>query len=383
MSTGSAISERVVISGIGQTEFSKDSGRSSLRLATEAASAAIADAGLEPADIRGTVTFTQDENDEIALASALGIPELDYTSRSRGGGGGSGSTIQQAAVAVACGVADHVLVYRAFNERSGRRFGQPLKGSLDSTWNPYRPYGLDTPMKVYGLWAQHYLDHFGLTNADLALYAVQARAYASTNPMASYYGKPLSFEEHQASRWIVEPVLRLYDCCQESDGGVALVVSRSDQISRYPSPVRIRAAVQSHLRGGHEMFNYYQGDLTNFPETVAVADKIWNEAGITGTDYDVALLYDNTTPTVLLQMEGLGICGTGEARDFIASGEIRIDGATPINTNGGLIGEGYIHGMNLITEAVRQVRGTAANQVLGAETSVFCSGRSAVVLGAW
>jgi acetyl-CoA acetyltransferase len=379
----SEISGRAVISGIGQTEFSKDSGRSTLRLATEAATAAIADAGLEPADIRGTVTFTQDENDEIALATAVGIPELGYTSRSRGGGGGSGSTIQQAAVAVASGVADHVLIYRAFNERSGRRFGQPLKGNPDPTWNPYRPYGLDTPMKVYALWAQHYLHHFGLTNEDLALYAVQAREYASTNPAASYYGKPLSFEEHQASRWIVEPVLRLYDCCQESDGGVALVVSRSDQASRYPSPVRIRAAVQGHLRGGHEMFNYYEGDLTYFPETRAVATRIWNEAGVTGTDYDVALLYDNMTPMVFLQMEGLGICGPGEARDFIASGGMRLDGATPINTNGGLIGEGYIHGMNLITEAVRQVRGTAANQVVGAETAVFCSGRSAVVLGAW
>jgi acetyl-CoA acetyltransferase len=372
---------RTVISGIGQTEFSKASGRSTLQLAAEASVRAISDAGLVPSDIDGTVTFTMDTNDELALIRALGIEELRYTSRSRGGGGGSGSTIQQAAVAVASGIADHVLVYRAFNERSGRRFGQPQRNSPDPTWNLYRPYGLDTPMKVYSLWFQRYMHQYGLTNADFALYSMAARRYASTNPEAWYFGQPLTLEEHQASRWIVEPVLRLYDCCQESDGGVAVIVSRADQRARFRDPVRILGAFQAHLSGGDELFSYYHSDLTTFPEAQALADQLRNDAGIVASDIDVALIYDHMSPSVFLQLEALGICGPGNARDFIAEGGIDADGSTPVNPNGGMIGEGYIHGMNLITEAVRQVRGDAANQIADVELAVFSAGRSGVALG--
>lgn len=377
------ISERVVISGIGQTEFSKDSGRSTLQLAAEASAAAIADAGLEPSDIDGSVTFTLDTNDENALIRTLGVDELRYTSRTRGGGGGAASTVQQAAVAVAAGVADHVLVYRAFNERSGHRFGQPGSRPPSAMWNLYRPFGIDTPMKVYALWLQRYMHRYGLENADFGRYTVVARRNAATNPAAWYYGSPLTLEEHQASRWIVEPILRLYDCCQESDGGVALVVSRADQASRYPSPVRIHAAVQAHVRGGDEMFSYYHEDLTTFPETLSLARQIHESSGIAPGDVDVALIYDQMSPMVFLQLESLGFCGPGEAKDLIAEGGIDLDAKIPVNPNGGLIGEAYIHGMNLITEAVRQLRSTAANQIEGARTALFSSGRSALVLGGW
>jgi acetyl-CoA acetyltransferase len=377
------IGERVVISGIGQTEFSKASGRSTLQLAAEASAAAIADAGLRPADVDGSVTFTLDTNDEAALIRALGVDELRYTSRSRGGGGGAASTIQQAAVAVAAGVADHVLVYRAFNERSGHRFGQPQGRAPSAVWNLYRPFGIDTPMKVYALWLQRYMNRYGLTNADFGLYSVVARRNAATNPLAWYFGSPLTLEEHQSSRWIVEPVLRLYDCCQESDGGVAIVVSRADQADRFPAPVRIQAAVQSHVRGGDEMFSYYHDDLTTFPETASLGRQIHEQSGIGPEDVDVALIYDQMSPMVFLQLESLGLCGPGEARDLIAGGGIDLDAKVPVNPNGGLIGEAYIHGMNLITEAVRQLRGTAANQIAGAEMALFSSGRSGLALGAW
>jgi acetyl-CoA acetyltransferase len=372
---------RSVISGIGQTDFSKNSGRSTLQLVAEAARTAIADAGLVPSDIDGTVTFTMDTNDELEVIRALGIEELRYTARTRGGGGGSGSTIQQAAVAVAAGAADHVLVYRAFNERSGQRFGQPQKRTPDPSWNFYRPYGIDTPMKVYALWFQRYMYRYGLTNADIALYSLLARRNAATNPAAWYFGQSLTLDEHQASRWIVEPVLRLYDCCQESDGGVALIVSRADQSSRFGAPVRILAALQAHIRGGHELFGYYQPDLTVFPEAQSLGRQIWNETGINSSDVDVSLIYDQMSPSVFVQLESLGLCGPGEARDLIAEGGIEVDGRVPVNPNGGLIGEGYIHGMNLITEAVRQIRGVAANQVADCDVAVFSAGRSALVLG--
>jgi hypothetical protein len=161
------------IAGIGQTEFSKDSGRSELQLAAEAVHAAIVDAGLRPADVDGMVTFTLDTNDEILVARSVGIPELTWTARTPGGGGGASATIQLAAAAVEAGMARAVVIYRAFNERSGRRFGQPLEGPTPSSMSWYLPYGLDTPAKMYALWFQGYMQRYGVTSEDLGRYTVR------------------------------------------------------------------------------------------------------------------------------------------------------------------------------------------------------------------
>ena len=371
-----------VIAGIGQTEFSKSSGRSELQLAAEASRAAIADAGLTPADIDGTVTFAIDANDELSLVRTLGIPELHYTARTRGGGGGANATIQLAATAVVAGAAEVVLVYRAFNERSGRRFGQPAPGLRDPTWNWYQPFGVDTPAKIYGLQFQRYMARYGATNEDFGRYTVVARRHAATNPAAWFYGRPITLEDHQASRWIVEPILRLLDCCQESDGGVALVVSRDDRLADLPNGgARIVAADQAQLAGGDEMFNYFHPEMAEFPEAMTLGRRLYEAAGIGPDDIDVAMIYENFSPIVHVQLEAYGFCGPGEASDFIAAGHIDLGGKIPVNTNGGLLGEAYIHGMNNITEAVRQLRGTAANQVPGASRVLVATGRSGLVLG--
>ena len=174
-----ALSRETAIVGIGQTEFSKHSGRSELQLAGEAIAAAIADAGLTPADIDGAVTFAMDVNDELAVMRCAGIPSLRFTARTRGGGGGACATVQLASAAVASGAADAVVVYRAFNERSGRRFGQPISENNKSRvvppgWNWYLPFGLDTPAKVYSLWYQRYMHRYDVTNMDFGLYPVVA-----------------------------------------------------------------------------------------------------------------------------------------------------------------------------------------------------------------
>ena len=370
-----------VIAGIGQTEFSKESGRSELQLAAEASRAAISDAGLTPADIDGTVTFAIDANDELSLIRTLGIPELHYTARTRGGGGGANATIQLAATAVVAGAADAVLVYRAFNERSGRRFGQPAAGLRDPAWNWYQPFGVDTPAKIYGLQFQRYMARYGATNEDFGRYTVVARRHAATNPAAWFYGRPITLEDHQASRWIVEPILRLLDCCQESDGGVALVVTRDERLADLPnSGARIVAADQAQLAGGDEMFNYFHPEMAEFPEAMTLGRRLYEAAGIGPDDIDVAMIYENFSPIVHVQLEAYGFCGPGEASDFIATGNIDIGGKIPVNTNGGLLGEAYIHGMNNITEAVRQLRGTAANQVRGASRVLVTTGRSGLVL---
>jgi acetyl-CoA acetyltransferase len=315
-----------------------------------------------------------------------GIPELRFTARTRGGGGGACATVQLASAAVASGAADAVVVYRAFNERSGRRFGQPLAENNKSRvtppgWNWYLPFGLDTPAKVYSLWYQRYMHQYGITNMDFGLYPVVARKHAATNPAAFYYQQPLTLEEHQESRWIVEPILRKLDCCQESDGGVAMVVTsmaRARDLSQ--RPVRVAAATQSHQRDGDEMFDYYVGDRATFPEAASLGRQLYEATGLTPDDIDVAMIYENFTPTVFLQLEAFGFCGPGEATDFIAGGNIEVGGKIPVNTNGGLLGEAYIHGMNNILEGVRQVRGTAANQVDGAEHVLVSAGRSGLVL---
>ncbi|HEY3697796.1 MAG TPA: lipid-transfer protein [Spongiibacteraceae bacterium] len=369
------------IVGIGQTEFSKNSGRSELQLAAEASKAAILDAGLMPADIEGMVTFTFDTNDELQLQRSLGIPVLKWTSRGPFGGGGASATVQMAAAAVASGAAKAVLVYRAFNERSGKRFGQPGDHGIQFP-DIHFSFGLDTPAKIYALWYQRYMHKYGVTNEDLGRYVVVAREHAATNPAAWFYQKPITLADHQNSRWIVEPMLRLLDCCQESDGGVAFVVTSAERARDLPQPgVRIEAAAQSQVIGGDILFDYYRNDLADFDELRDVADQLWRQSGLTPDDIDVAMLYENFSPVVLMMLEGLGFCKPGEAKDFIKDGQIRLDGKLPVNTNGGLLGEGYIHGVNNVLEGVRQIRGTAANQIKGAEHVLVSAGRSAAILG--
>jgi acetyl-CoA acetyltransferase len=372
----------VAVAGIGQTEYSKCSGRSELQLCAEASRAAIEDAGLRPADVDGLVTFTHDGNDEASLMRSLGIDSVRWASRTPFGGGGASATLQHAAAAVASGAADTVLVYRAFNERSGRRFGQPVAGPPPPSMSWYRPFGLDTPAKIYALWFQRYMHAYGVTNEDFGRYAVVARAHAATNPRAWYHGKPITIEEHQRSRWIVEPVLRLLDCCQESDGGAALVVTSTERARDLAEgAVVIEAATQASARAGDIMFNYYGESIERFLEAELTARRLWADSGLRPADIDVAMIYENFSPIVFLQLEAYGFCGPGEAKDFIAEGNIGLDGTLPVNTNGGLLGEGYIHGVNNLLEGVRQLRGTAANQIDAVEHVLCSAGRSAVILG--
>jgi len=238
------------IVGIGATEFSKESGRSELRLATEAVDLALRDAGIEPAEVGGLVTFSSDTNPEINIAQSLGMGELSFFSRIHYGGGAACATVQQAALAVQSGVADVVVCYRAFNERSGNRFGlgvqdrPPAANAEAAHFSWYSPMGLLTPAQWVAMAAQRYLHMTGATSEDLGRVAVADRKHAATNPKAWFYQKPITLEEHQASRWIVEP-LRLLDCCQETDGGQALVVTSLERARDLPgTPAVIRAAAQ-------------------------------------------------------------------------------------------------------------------------------------------
>ncbi|GGX05258.1 lipid-transfer protein [Streptomyces noursei] len=355
-----ALGGRAAIVGIGATEFSKDSGRSELKLAVEAVHAALADAGLTPDDVDGLVTFTMDTNPEITVAQAAGIGELTYFSRVHYGGGAACATVQQAALAVATGLADVVVCYRAFNERSGRRFGagvQQREPSAEGTalgWN--LPFGLLTPASWVAMAAQRYLHAYGLTPDAFGHVAVTDRRHAARNPAAYFHGKPITLADHAASRWIVEP-LRLLDCCQETDGAQAIVVTSTERARDLPHPPAvITAAAQGAGRAQEQMTSFYRDDLTGLPEMNVVARQLWRTSGLTPADIDVAILYDHFTPFVLMQLEEFGFCDRGAAADFVAADTL------PLNTHGGQLGEAYLHGMNGIAEAVRQLRGTSVNQ---------------------
>lgn len=379
---GRSFNDQTVIAGIGQTEFSKNSGRSELQLACEASRAAIDDAGLSPSEIDGMVTFTLDTSDEFLLMRALGIQELRYLSRTPFGGLGANSTVLHAAGAVASGAASNVLIWRAFNERSGNRFGQPTARTTPPGWNWYLPFGLDTPAKIYSLTFQRYMDAYGLTNEDFGRYSVVARKHAATNPNAWFYQQPITLEDHQRSRWICEPIIRLLDCCQESDGGVAMVVTSAERAGDLPHKgARIAGVSEAHLIHSHVMFNYYQEDHSRFGETYRAAEQMWESTGLGPSDIDVAMFYENFSPIVLMGLEGWGFCGPGEAAQFIKDGHIEIGGTIPLNTNGGLLGEAYIHGVNNVLEGVRQIRGTAANQVPNVEHALVASARGGILLG--
>ncbi|MFD7663259.1 lipid-transfer protein [Streptomyces sp. NPDC059788] len=374
---------RAAIAGIGATEFSKDSGRSELKLAVEAVRAALDDAGLGPGDVDGMVTFTMDTSPEITVAQAAGIGELSFFSRVHYGGGAACATVQQAALAVAAGIAEVVVCYRAFNERSGRRFGagvqrrEPSAEGAALGWN--LPSGLLTPASWVAMAAQRYLYAYGLTPEAFGQVAVVGRRHAARNPAAYFYGRPITLAEHAASRWIVEP-LRLLDCCQETDGGQAVVVTSVERARdlRRP-PAVIRAAAQGAGRAQEQMTSFYRDGLTGLPESAVVARQLWRTSGLRPADIDVGILYDHFTPFVLMQLEEFGFCGPGEAADFVAAGGL------PLNTHGGQLGEAYLHGMNGIAEAVRQLRGTSVNQTPGAARVLVTAGTgvptSGLVLG--
>jgi len=373
----SALSGRTAIVGIGQTEFSKESGRTELQLACEAVKAALDDAGLTPADVDGLVTFSQDTTEELELGRNLGFDEITMFSRITYGGGAAAATVQHAAMAVVSGAAEVVVIYRAFNERSGLRFGN-IGGNMSTmplwlSW--YAPFGLLTPGSWVSLHARRYMHEYGVTNEDFGRIAVVDRHHAATNPNAWFYERPITLADHQASPWVVEPVLRLLDCCQESDGGVALVVTSVERARDLPQrPAIVTAAAQGATGEGEMMTSYYRDTVTGLPEIGLVGRQLWQQSGLTPHDIDTAFLYDHFTPFVFVQLEELGFCGRGEAKDFATIERLSVGGELPINTSGGLLGEAYIHGMNGIAEVVRQIRGTSVNQVDDVEHALVTAG---------
>jgi acetyl-CoA acetyltransferase len=376
-------------------------------LACRAIQRAVADAGLSLDDVDGLASFAEDRNEAVFLAAELGIPALRFANMVwMPGGGGGCAAISNAAMAVETGQADVVVVYRSLCQGQFFRFGtggvdasapadpapatvQQANSLLLASMGFAMPYGLLMAAAAYALPTRRHMHLYGTTSEQLGMLAVTFREHASRNPRAVMGGRAMTLEDHQASPMIADPH-RLFDCCLESDGACAVVVTTEERARDLAKrPVEILASEQGAPKG------YGFGPFTNanVPDEIyatgggeEMANRLWGKAGIGPSDVDVAQLYDHFTGCVLMQLEDYGFCKRGEGGPFIESGALSWHGGSvPTNTHGGSLSEAYIHGLNHVVEGVRALRGESTSPVENAEvclvTSAACVPSSAILLG--
>lgn len=371
---GAGYHGEVAIVGVGMPPFSAESGKSVLTLAAHACRLAVEDAGLTLAEVDGMLSYSvfDDSVPTEAVATALGLGDLTYTLDMHLGGQSPCLLLMHAAMAVHSGLADNVLVYRAMNGRSGVRVGRaPVAGG----GAPFRyPLGYVSYAQYMAMWARRYMVETGATQEDIGAVPIAQRVYAESNPQAMLR-KPLSPEEYAASRWIAEP-FHLHDCAREVDGSCAFLVTsleRARTLAQPPAVIAGSAYVAPRRPGLDIGDSLFWDDFTR-NHTSFLSEDLWRRAGLGPEDVDVAEIYDCFSSVVHWSLEGLGFCARGEAGAFIREGNTAAGGSLPVNTHGGMLGEGYLHGANTVAEAVRQVQGRAVNQVDGAEVAATTSG---------
>jgi acetyl-CoA acetyltransferase len=368
---------RVAVVGVGETTYYKH-GRapeSEFALALQAILRACADAGIDPRQIDGFASYSNDRNDPSRLAAALGLPELRFSSMQWGGGGGGGSAaVGNAAAAVAAGYADCVVVFRALAQGQFQRFGAaPPGGTVSGEAALTFPYGLISPAQRFAMRVMRFMHDHGVRQAAQRAIAQASYHHAQANPRAVMHGRPLTAEAYDASRWIVEP-FRLFDCCMENDGAAALVLVSAERARdlRRPPAYLLGVAQGSEYRNaarGHNAPVYASSSFTT------VAPHLWEMAGLGPKDVDVVQSYENFTGGVLMSLVEHGFFAPEEANDFLTPENlIAPSGRLPLNTSGGNLAECYMHGLELQIEAVRQLRGESPNQVPGARTALVISG---------
>ena len=357
------IKDKAAIVGIGETEFSWDSGRSEIQLACEAIKAACEDAGISPHQIDGLVRYEMDTNHETLLVQTLGIPNLRHWESVSYGGGAGNAVVGHAAAAISAGFCNYVVCFRAANLRSQLRLGQAR--------NPERiaggaqafaaPWGNMAPVHHFGMFVRRYMHMYGATSQHFGWVAVTLREHASRNPRA-LRRTPITLDDHQNSRMVADP-LHLLDICQENDGAAAIIMTSTDRakdLRHADTPILVEAAAQGS--GPQNDGIIYRPDLA-MAESVNTAQDLWARAKLGPSDIDALMFYDHFTPFCLLNLEAYGFLPFGEAKDFVDGGQnIRFDGTLPINTHGGNHSEAYIHGLTHTQEAVRLIRGTSSSQ---------------------
>jgi acetyl-CoA acetyltransferase len=368
---------KVAVAGIGETTYYKH-GKSTdpeFTLALKAIIRACEDAGISPREVDGFASYSNDRNDPSRIAAALGLPELRFSNMQWGGGGGGGAAaVGNAAAAVATGMADCVVVFRALAQGQFARFGLGAQAAAVSGEQAFTfPYGMMSPGQRYAMKAMRFMHEHGIGRDPLRAIALASYHHAQANPRAVMHGRPLTPEMYDASRWIVEP-FRLFDCCLENDGAAALVLVPAERARDLRQrPVYLLGAAQgSEHRNAAPVHNAPLYGTSSF---TTVAPHLYAMAGVGPTDVDVVQSYENFTGGVLMSLVEHGLFRADEAMDVCTFENLTAPkGRLPLNTSGGNLAECYMHGLELQLEAVRQVRGQSTNQVPDAEVAMVCAG---------
>lgn len=368
---------RAAVVGVGESTYYKrgDSPDSEFVLGCTAIRRAVEDAGLSLSEVDGLVSFMDTRNDPLRVSVALGFRELRFSAQPWGGGGnGMAAAVALADAAVTAGYARNVVVFRALAQGQFGRFGRAATGSRIPGTAAYTAiYGLLSPAQICAMQTARFMHEYGIDHEALAEIALACYAHAQSNPRAIRHGTPLTREQYHASRWIVEP-FHLFDCCPENDGAAAIVVTsfeRARDLRCKPVPVLAAAQGLGH-RGGAAAFNEPDFPTAHYKE---VGRQIWERSGVSPEDVDVAQFYENFTGPVLMAMSEMGFAPPDGIAEFVADGALQgPDAKLCFNTSGGNLAEAYIHGLELVNEAVRQVRGESTMQAPRVDLSLCVAG---------
>jgi acetyl-CoA acetyltransferase len=367
------LKDKYCIVGIGETAYSRNSGRSTRSLGTEAVRNAMNDAGLNPCDINGMLCYqVGDSTLSQTIASDLGI-RLDFYTDTTGGGSSTEALVGIAIGVIEAGLCHTVAIYRAMNGYSeARQGGSPAAGrpaavtvtgpSLDTT-----PYGVVSPAQNFQFTFARHMYEYGTTNEQLAHVKAAHSNHASNNPRA-YYQQRVTVEDVLKSRWVVKPACHLLDCCVETDNATCIIVTSADRARHLRQrPISIMSVVGRANKPFQGSYSHYQCDPITRQAGYYAQRIVFRNAGVEPADINLTGCYDAFTFTPVLLFEGFGFCEEGEGGQYVSGGAIGLDGQRPNNTSGGQLCEGYTHGMNLVIENVRQLRHQADDSCPGWE----------------
>lgn len=370
------IHRKVAAIGLGQTPYYKHgaSPDPEFVLALKAIRNAAADAGIDAREIDGFCSYSNERSDPVRLGAALNSPDISFTNMFWGGGGGGVcGAVGNAAAALAAGYCKYAVVFRSLAQGQFGRFGQgPAVRTVTGRAAYTMPYGVINPAQHIALRTRRFMDEHGVSDEALCAVALASYGHAQNNPDAVMYGRPLTRESYYASRWIAEP-FRLFDCCLENDGAAAVILTTAERAVDHPNrPVYLLASAQG-ISPRYELTGHFNErySTANFQ---TVAPRLWAQAGIGPEDVDVAQIYENFTGGVVMSIVDHGFCRADTAQAFFTHENLTLGGKLPINTSGGNLAECYMHGLELVVEAARQIRGTSTNQVSNAAISMVAGG---------